>query len=284
MCTATFKYIMTILFLLLAVHVEAKDKMNEKELEQALIEVVYKRTMAIDTLYTDSIYETNMLTLLAGKSTSCFYSAPRKTNDSLATVKGFEYVQMMMKDIKIFAQASSFVRDVIFKNYPAGKVTVHNRYALENWEYVEDWQKPIWQITDSTTTILGYECVQAISDYRGRRWIVWFTPEIPINDGPWKLCGLPGLILEAHDSRNHYHFTAVSIKPNPKTKVVYFDYSDRLSTNRIASLKERRKALKVSIRSMMLSSGMYKIDPKKIKISNEEHCNYDFEETDYPHN
>ena len=283
MCIATFKYIMTILSLLLTANMNAKDNMNEKELEQALIEVVYKRTMVTDTLHVDSIYKTNMLTLLAGKSASCFYSAPRKSNDSLSVVKNLEYVQMMMKDIKAFSQASSFEREVIFKNYPAGKMTVHNRYSLENWEYVEDWDKPIWQITDSTATILGYECVQAITDYRGRRWIVWFTPEIPINDGPWKLCGLPGLILEAHDSRNHYHFTAVSIKPNPKTKVVYFDYSDRLSTNRIASLKERQKALKVSIRSLMLSSGMYKIDPNKIKMSNEGPSNYDFEETDYPH-
>ena len=54
-----------------------------------------------------------------------------------------------------------------------------------------------WETGDSTKNILGYECIQAQTDYHGRHWTVWFTPEIPVHDGPWKFRGLPGLILEA---------------------------------------------------------------------------------------
>lgn len=52
----------------------------------------------------------------------------------------------------------------------------------------------------------------AETDYHGRHWTVWFTPEIPLQDGPWKLCGLPGLILEATDSTDQHSFIATGIE------------------------------------------------------------------------
>ena len=49
----------------------------------------------------------------------------------------------------------------------------------------------------------------AVSDFRGRRWTAWFAPDISISDGPWKFSGLPGLIMEAYDTENHYRFFIV---------------------------------------------------------------------------
>lgn len=53
-----------------------------------------------------------------------------------------------------------------------------------------------WKIEQETTIILGYNCQKATLHFRGRDFIVYFTSEIPFSDGPWKLSGLPGLILE----------------------------------------------------------------------------------------
>ncbi|MBD5356784.1 MAG: GLPGLI family protein [Bacteroides sp.] len=50
-------------------------------------------------------------------------------------------------------------------------------------------------MTDTTAFILGYECIMAEIDYHGHHWQAWFSPDIPVNDGPWKVCGLSGLIL-----------------------------------------------------------------------------------------
>jgi len=49
-------------------------------------------------------------------------------------------------------------------------------------------------------------CQKAEGDFRGRHYIAWFSNKILIPDGPWKLCGLPGLILEAYDEKKTVYF------------------------------------------------------------------------------
>lgn len=56
-----------------------------------------------------------------------------------------------------------------------------------------------WKITNETKKIKDYTCYKATTTFRGNNFEVWFTPDIPINAGPWKWYGLPGLILEATD-------------------------------------------------------------------------------------
>lgn len=92
-------------------------------------------------------------------------------------------------------------------------MTVYDTVAGEDrYYYNEPLGEIIWEIKDSIESVLGYECLIAECDYHGRHWTVWFTPELPIPDGPWKLNGLPGLILRAQDDTGQYEFTAVSIE------------------------------------------------------------------------
>jgi GLPGLI family protein len=75
-----------------------------------------------------------------------------------------------------------------FESLPKNRVLVTDNYPeLE------------WQISNETKEIGGYHCTKAITSYRGRNWIAWFSPDIALPYGPWKLHGLPGLILEAYD-------------------------------------------------------------------------------------
>lgn len=84
------------------------------------------------------------------------------------------------------------------KDFASGKQTVYDYFAEGQFRYTEPLEEMEWTIReDSTETILGYECMMAQTEYHGRNWKVWFAPEIPVADGPWKLHGLPGMILRA---------------------------------------------------------------------------------------
>ena len=272
----------------LAMNLQAKIVIDERKIEPAIIEVLYKRIKVTDTLLVDTDFKTEFLTLMAGKNSSAFYQANLKTHDSIGN-RNFEYEKAIWEDKEARKRIASYEVEALFKNFPKGKVTNHTWHSLVSWIYEEEWEKPVWEITDSTSTIGGYECMLAVSDYRGRRWYAWFTPEIAISEGPWKLCGLPGLILEARDEKNHYQYSAMTIKLNPNRDVEYFNYSERLKTDRITSLKAHRKHLQENVKNMILSSGAYGLDPNKVKLDKKDkskprpHKNYDFEETDYPH-
>jgi len=51
-----------------------------------------------------------------------------------------------------------------------------------------------------------YDCRRATGIFRGREYEAWYTLEIPIPSGPYKLGGLPGLILEARSLDNVVEF------------------------------------------------------------------------------
>ena len=58
--------------------------------------------------------------------------------------------------------------------------------------YDEPFPEFSWEITGDTAEVFGYDCIRAECDFRGRHWTAWFAPEIAVNEGPWKLRGLPG--------------------------------------------------------------------------------------------
>ncbi|MGV3461465.1 MAG: GLPGLI family protein [Flavobacterium sp.] len=69
-----------------------------------------------------------------------------------------------------------------------------------------------WDIQQDTKEIASYRCLKATTHYRGRQWDAWFAPDIPLPFGPWKLHGLPGLILEVSDRTNTYTYKALKIE------------------------------------------------------------------------
>lgn len=98
----------------------------------------------------------------------------------------------------------------IAKDNQSATLQEYNKWVDDQGYYTEPFEELQWEIGDSTKTILGYECIKAEADYHGRHWTAWFTPEIPVSDGPWKLRGLPGLILAAY-STDLFMFKATEV-------------------------------------------------------------------------
>lgn len=115
-----------------------------------------------------------------------------------------------------------------FKNYPAGRVTTLDELAGDicRLRCEEPAEKPRWTLTQDTLTLLGYRCTRATTQFKGRQWSAWYAADIPVSEGPWKLCGLPGLILKAEDDEGHYRFTADGLEQSHGTEPILFGGND----------------------------------------------------------
>ena len=121
------------------------------------------------------------------------------------------------------------------RGYPAGKVTTLDEVAgMTRLRCEETDERPQWKILAENDSVLSYLCSKAECQLKGRTWTAWFTAEIPISEGPWKLCGLPGLILKAEDSEGHYSFTATGVEQCHTYRPILFDGKKHEPMNRKA--------------------------------------------------
>lgn len=169
-----------------------------------------------------------MLLQIGPGGLSKFSSYKNLTVDSLIMCSSPDQIAQAAMDGKL--DNGEFM--TIYKNYPEGRLT-HTEKICQDWfRYDEEMPVLDWELTDAFTTVLGYECQSARCRFRGREWTVFYTEEIPIMDGPWKLHGLPGLIMKASDAEGHYTFECIGIKSKADRPVtiykVPFNKTDRL--------------------------------------------------------
>ena len=193
------------------------------------MEFVYDYRCCIDTTGTleDNILNDNMLLQIGPDGLSKFSSHKNLTVDSIL----MRSTQEQIVDAAIEGKLSNGEFMTIYKNYPAGRLT-HTEKICQDWfRYEEEMPTLDWELTDSVTTVLGYECQSARCRFRGREWTVFYTEDIPLMDGPWKLHGLPGLIMKASDEKGHYTFECIGIKSKADRPItvytVPFNRTDR---------------------------------------------------------
>lgn len=174
------------------------------------MEFVYDYRCCVDTTgaLKDNMSSDNMLLQIGSAGLSKFSSYKNLTVDSLIMRSTSEQIANAALEGKL----STGEYMTIYKNYPSGKLT-HTEKICQDWfRYEEDLPSLEWELTDSVTNVLGYECQSARCSFRGREWTVFYTEDIPLADGPWKLHGLPGLIMKASDEKGHYTFECIGIK------------------------------------------------------------------------
>ena len=101
-----------------------------------------------------------------------------------------------------------------------------------------------WEIQTDTTLILGLRCQKAVCQWRGRDYTAWFTEEIPINDGPYKFFGLPGLIVSVEDATGEYGWYLKGIEQPEDTRIYRYEPLDGKKFKRTDRLTELRKQWK----------------------------------------
>lgn len=189
-----------------------RDQSLKRVIDTCVLRVDYLFVRAVDTVsgqrYRDhrrleigSRYSRDY-SLFADRSDSLAFEAYRKNADAGVDLYGW-----------LRPGERGFCEDY-YMDYPRRELLTAS-LCIVNTEY--RYNEPIpridWTLhADTTHRILGYTCQRATAEFRGRRWSVWFTPEIPLTRGPWKLGGLPGLILQACDETGLFGFEATGVE------------------------------------------------------------------------
>ncbi len=111
-----------------------------------------------------------------------------------------------------------------------------------------------WTITQETKDLMGVECQKAIGVFKGRTYTAWFSTQLPFNNGPWKLGGLPGLILEAYDAKKEVMFKLVTYENTTGTKTAIEIPKDVLKTTP-KEMKQFKEALQKDREAAMGANG-----------------------------
>ena len=152
-----------------------------------------------------------------GSKVSHFYSrnsvAREQIKDSVLAAGGSYSDVMNALGRSVYPQTR--MKYQVWKNLPSPGMLTFTDELLKKFRYTESLETPQWTLAGKDSIIADYPCQQAETFYRGRHWTVWFAPDIPVSDGPWKLHGLPGLILQAEDSEHWFSFACIEIENAP---------------------------------------------------------------------
>ena len=105
----------------------------------------------------------------------------------------------------------------VWTGYPEGQTTVREFIFPHDYEGCDLTPEIAWTLTDDTVTVGGYLCQTATCKFRGVAWTVCYTEEIPSSAGPWRLRGLPGLIVKAESEAHTFSLAGLRQEASPIT-------------------------------------------------------------------
>ncbi|WP_369048425.1 GLPGLI family protein [Tenacibaculum sp. UWU-22] len=144
---------------------------------------------------------------------------------------------------------------VEYKNISENKLIESTEFFGKNFLISETAEPPHWELTSETKQIGQYTCYKAtmtkkadeinmmrmprprkkddkskedaqaknaseqVEEPKEIQVTAWFTPQIPVNNGPGEYWGLPGLILEVNADRTTILCTEVVLNPSEKIEI-----------------------------------------------------------------
>lgn len=283
-----YKLIAFLVLILFALGASAKKK---QDYPRAEIKVEYNYHYKFLRGEDGVIEKDTQFILLANQNQSKFYCPSTEFKDSLESTPAgrAKAKQMLDAAVKAYVQSRDesamdavvyHSRLYVLKDYAKSISTAYDQAGMGEYGYYDEPFSEIeWNIVeDSTKAILDYQCVMATTDYHGRKWTVWFTPEIPMHDGPWKFCGLPGLIMEATEPSGQHSFTVTGIETSSQPIFPVFN-TEYQKMDRIDMLRALRHYRENSNAMFKAATGT-ELGGVDAPVT-EESRKYDYLETDY---
>ena len=238
----TLLLIISVLLLMSAPKSALSQNTSETNLGKVELSVEYLFTREIEKERVKlQLMDTTSLDISA--AVSVYFDANKSVRDSIVKEKN-KTIMQSLKSMQVIKDANTLedrlsanrepssvidkgrnIESFLFKYRKEGKaITMDDGPSQSSFSSKRAYMKVTeniapqdWQISTDTASVLGYLCTKATTTFRGRDYVAWFTQEIPINEGPWKLYGLPGLILKAEDTAGLFRFEAIGLtQPNDK--------------------------------------------------------------------
>ena len=234
-----------------------ETRSTEYNIEPADFIIQYKRTQAVVNSQTkEREYLTDTLSLVVGRKWSVFYNTTYNSRYASWGKGNVKKTRQSTKPVSLIPVPLSSVIDkknasdnYVEGNFGEPTVIYYDRldkkiysflYAPTNIMNKQDAGLPDdWRLGSIRDTIADYTCMQAETVYGDREWVAWYTDEIPVPDGPWKFCGLPGLILKVGDKGGDFLYEAIGmemlegayIAMNDDCEMVDLDYFNKVAND-----------------------------------------------------
>ena len=209
---------------------------SAQQKDTSLGTVFYTFKHMVDTNNTKYFREENM-GLSLGKTMNEYFSIDKIKKDSIMKAQIEQSGGMVINTSGKKVTSTKIFSDKILK-----KIVV-NETLLKLYYYDDVYPKINWKIMDAVKEIGGIKCTKAVGDYKGRTYEAWFTTELGIEGAPWKLAGLPGLVLEAYDVKMQVQFLFAGLEKNSE-KIIEINSvpQDGIKTTKIDFLQLKEAA------------------------------------------
>lgn len=134
--------------------------------------------------------------------------------------------------------------------------------------YYDDGQNITMNFTGNSKKINEYNCQEVKIDLNGRKYSIWFTPDIQTYFAPFRFNGLPGLVVELYEETNKIKLTLNSIKKSNDT--VDFDkYKKYILSKKVLKYEDYEKKV-INIMTLKKTTTIAKMIELKAEITYEE--------------
>jgi len=234
--------------------------------DTAQLLVHYKFSHIRDTTNREHPYTENMV-LIVGKSAGAYKSYDKQLQDALFR-KQVQEQMANSADGHINVQRKASGSGTEYYQFPNGKKLARKEPLLFNNYLITDVLPPIeWKISADTATFGGLHCQKATAHFKGRDYTAWFSPDLPLHIGPWKLNGLPGVIVEAYDTKKEVDFKFDGIE-----KAVISAKKDDQPTGQ-APNNQGRMAVMIGMDEEASDPNIIQVPAKAIKTTEKEFAN-----------
>lgn len=185
----------------------------------------------------------------------------KNLNNEKTIIDNNDHIEEIIKDTIIHQILSDKIRNKLYSKSIRGYYTYEHIPSMN------------WILSEETKMFNKIECNKATTNFRGRIYTAWYAPSIPSSFGPWKLNGLPGLILEANDESNNVVFKLKKIII-PKKEIVNFINPNFEQKKLLTAIIERDERMKNAMKILNSRKKLRNDDQMKITFPEVIELNY----------